>query len=161
MTTTRFDASVEIRPSAGREVVNHERVRIHLGTAEVIGKIILLGGLEVLPPKSTALCQVVTQEPLVALRGDHFVLRNQTAQGTLGGGVVVNPFAQRHRKAETQVTERLHALQTPTCVRPATPIWKSARSLAVRLGRNLSRGKRAGRGNYGPAGRRCGDAALS
>ena len=112
MTTTRFDASVEIRPSAGREVVNHERVRIHLGTAEVIGKIILLGGHEVLPPKSTALCQIIAQEPLVALRGDHFVLRNQTAQGTLGGGVVVNPFAQRHRKAETQVTERLHALQT-------------------------------------------------
>ena len=112
MATMRFDASVEIRPGAGREIMNHERVRIHLGTAEVIGKIILLGGLEVLAPKSVAMCQIVTQEPVVALRGDRFVLRNQTAQGTLGGGVVVHPFAQRHRKVETHVTERLDALQT-------------------------------------------------
>ena len=112
MITTRFDTEVEIRPGAGREIVNHERVRIHLGTAEVIGKIILLGGREVLEPKATAMCQIVTQEPLVALRGDRFVVRNQTAQGTLGGGVVVNPFAQRHRKVETQVTEQLAALQT-------------------------------------------------
>ncbi len=133
MTTTRFDASVEIRPSAGREVVNHERVRIHLGTAEVIGKMILLGGLAVLPPKSTALCQIVTQEPLVALRGDHFVLRNQTAQGTLGGGVVVNPFAQRHRKAETQATERLHALQTPDLREACHAYLEVCPQFAVRL----------------------------
>lgn len=45
MTTTRFDARVEIRPNAGRMVGNHERVRIHLGTAEIIGKIVLLGGM--------------------------------------------------------------------------------------------------------------------
>ncbi len=112
LTTKRIDALVEIRPGAGREIVSHERVRIHLGTAEVSGKIILLGGREVLQPKSTALCQIVADEPLVALRGDRFVLRNQTAQGTLGGGEVVHPFAQRHRKAERQVTERLEALCT-------------------------------------------------
>ena len=133
MTTTRFDASVEIRPGAGREIVNHERVRIHLGTAEVIGKMIFLGGLEVLSPKSTALCQIVTQEPLVALRGDHFVLRNQTAQGTLGGGVVLNPFAQRHRKAETLVTERLQALQTTDLRQACHAYLEVCPQFAVRL----------------------------
>ena len=133
MTTTRFDARVEIRPGAGREIVNHERVRIHLGTAEVIGKIIFLGGHEVLSPKSTALCQIVTQEPLVALRGDHFVLRNQTAQGTLGGGMVVNPFAQRHRKAETQVTERVEALQTTDLRQACRAYLEVCPQFAVRL----------------------------
>ncbi len=133
MTTTRFDARVEIRPGAGREIVNHERVRIHLGTAEVIGKMIFLGGREVLSPKSTALCQIVTQEPLVALRGDHFVLRNQTAQGTLGGGVVVHPFAQRHRKAETQVTERVEALQTTDLRQACHAYLEVCPQFAVRL----------------------------
>jgi selenocysteine-specific elongation factor len=110
--TQRFDAFVEIRPGARREIENHERVRVHLGTAEVIGKIIILDGRAVLPPRSTAFCQIVLEEPVVALRGDRFILRNQTAQGTLGGGEVLHPFAQRHRRSEEGVSERLAALRT-------------------------------------------------
>ena len=112
LTTQRFDAFVEIRPGARREVENHERVRVHLGTAEVIGKVIVLDGREVLAPRSTAFCQIVLEEPVVALRGDRFILRNQTAQGTLGGGEVLQPFAQRHRRSEEGVSERLAALRT-------------------------------------------------
>lgn len=113
LTTQRFDAFVEIRPGAKRDVENHERVRVHLGTAEVIGKVIILDGREVLPPRSTAFCQIVLEEPAVALRGDRFILRNQTAQGTLGGGEVLHPFAQRHRRSETGVSERLTVLRNP------------------------------------------------
>jgi selenocysteine-specific elongation factor len=103
---------VEIRPGAKREVENHERIRVHLGTAEVIGKVIILDGRETLPPRSTAFCQIVLEEPVVALRGDRFVLRNQTAQGTLGGGEVIHPFAQRHRRSEEGVCERLAFLRS-------------------------------------------------
>jgi selenocysteine-specific elongation factor len=112
LTTSRFDALVEIRPGAGREIENHERVRVHVGTAEVIGKVIILDGRDVLPPRSSAFCQLVLEEPVVALRGDRFILRNQTAQGTLGGGEVVHPFAQRHRRTETEVCERLALLRS-------------------------------------------------
>lgn len=112
LTTQRFDAFVEIRPGARREIENHERVRVHLGTAEVIGKIIILDGRETLPPRSTAFCQLVLEAPVVALRGDRFILRNQTAQGTLGGGEVLHPFAQRHRRSETRIGERLASLRT-------------------------------------------------
>jgi selenocysteine-specific elongation factor len=112
LTTQRFDAFVEIRPGAKRDVENHERVRVHIGTAEVLGKIIILDGREALAPRSTAFCQIALEEPVVALRGDRFILRNQTAQGTLGGGEVLHPFAQRHRRTETGVVERLAALRT-------------------------------------------------
>ena len=111
LTTQRFDAFIEIRPGAGREIENHERVRVHVGTAEVIGKVIILDGREVLPPRSSAFCQIVLEEPVVALRGDRFILRNQTAQGTLGGGEVVYPFAQRHRRSEAGLHERLAELR--------------------------------------------------
>jgi selenocysteine-specific elongation factor len=111
-TTQRFDAWVEIRPGAKREVENHERVRVHVGTAEVIGKIILLNGQDVLAPRSTSFCQIVLDEPVVALRGDRFILRNQTAQGTLGGGEVLNPFATRHRRSKGGMQERLAPLRT-------------------------------------------------
>ncbi len=112
LTTQRFDAFVEIRPGARREIENHERIRVHLGTAEVLSKLIILDGREALPPRSTAFCQIVLDEPVVALRGDRFILRNQTAQGTLGGGEVIQPFAPRHRRSEDGLSERLAALRT-------------------------------------------------
>ncbi len=112
MTTDRLDAYVEIRPGAGRDIENHERVRVHMGTAEVIGKVIILDGREILPPRSNGYCQIVLEEPVVALRGDRFILRNQTAQGTLGGGEVVLPFAQRHRRSEQGIIERLTLLHS-------------------------------------------------
>jgi len=78
-----------------------------------MGKVIILDGREVLPPKSKAYCQIVLDEPAIALRGDCFILRNQTAQRTIGGGEVVNPFAHRHRRSETGIPEQLARLRTP------------------------------------------------
>ena len=127
MTTDRFDAFVEIRPGAGRDIENHERVRVHLGTAEVIGKVIILDGRDILPPRSSGCCQIVLEEPVVALRGDRFVLRNQTAQGTLGGGEVVLPFAQRHRRSEEGVVERLTFLRSAELL-PACRAYLEARN---------------------------------
>ena len=54
MPTTRFDASLEVRPSAAKGISNHQRVRVHVGTAERLAKIILLGSVDIAPPKSTA-----------------------------------------------------------------------------------------------------------
>lgn len=133
LTTQRFDAFVEIRPGAKREVENHERVRVHLGTAEVIGKIIILDGREVLPPRSTALCQIVLEEPVVALRGDRFILRNQTAQGTLGGGEVLHPFAQRHRRSEGGLCERLTVLRTADLLQACRAYLEAQSEFAVPL----------------------------
>src|SRR5262245_47278336 len=127
LTTQRFDAFVEIRPGARREVENHERVRVHIGTAEGIGKVIILDSRQVLPPRSTAFCQIVLEEPVVALRGDRFILRNQTAQGTLGGGEIVLPFAQRHRRSEEGVVERLTALHSAELL-PACRAYLEAQS---------------------------------
>src|SRR5262249_58228416 len=54
LTTQRFDAFVEIRPGARREVGNHDPVRVHIGTAEEIGTVIILDGRQALPPTSPA-----------------------------------------------------------------------------------------------------------
>jgi selenocysteine-specific elongation factor len=98
--TDRLDAWVEMRPAAGRPVDSHEVVRLYIGTAEVIGKLVLLDGSAQLAPRQSAYAQLVLREPVHALRGDHFILRNQSAQRTIGGGVVVHPFARRHRRAD-------------------------------------------------------------
>ena len=111
MTTCRFDASIEVRTDAKSGVKNHQRVRVHLGTAERIGTLILLGQDQKLAPRQSAFCQLALTDPLVAMRGDHFVIRDETAQRTLGGGIVIHPLAHRHRRNEVGLLHRLERLQ--------------------------------------------------
>src|SRR5881296_889156 len=109
--TDRLDAWVELRPAARRPLPSHSRVRFHLGTAEVIGKLIVLGPEAALEPRTTGWAQIVLPEPVLAMRGDRFILRDETARWTIGGGEVVNPFADRHRRGETDLEERLEVLR--------------------------------------------------
>jgi selenocysteine-specific elongation factor len=109
-TTQRVDAWVEIRPAARLPVASHARVRVHLGTAEVLGKIVVLDA-DALAPRTAGWAQLVLTAPVLALRGDRFVLRDETARRTLGGGQVVNPFAERHRRGEPRLADHLAALR--------------------------------------------------
>jgi selenocysteine-specific elongation factor len=49
-------------------------------------------------PKAAGLTQLVTEDAVVALAGDRFVIRDETNSRTLGGGVVLNPLGRRVRK---------------------------------------------------------------
>ena len=110
LVTDRFDAFVEVRPAAAKGIKNHQRVRVHLGTAERLGKIVILGSAEKIEAKQSTYCQITLSEPLPALRGDHFILRDETARRTLAGGLVLNPLAERHKRTETDLRTRLEAL---------------------------------------------------
>jgi selenocysteine-specific elongation factor len=95
--TDRFDALVELRPAVGRPLRRHSLVRVHLGTAEAMAKILYLDGRDELAAKELATVQLALREPLAAFGGDRFILREQTARKTIGGGVVLYPFATRPR----------------------------------------------------------------
>ena len=110
LTTDRFDAYLEVRPAASKGIKNHQRVRVHLGAAERLGKIAILGDAAKLEPKQSSYCQITLTEPLLALRGDHFIVRDETARRTLAGGVIVNPWAKRHRRGENGLQQRLQTL---------------------------------------------------
>ena len=112
LTSDRFDVLLEARPAATKGIKNHQRVRIYLGTAERFAKLILLGQREKVEPKESTFCQVTVSEPLLVLRGDHFIIRDETAQRTLGGGRILNPWAVRHRRGEDQLKARLESLQS-------------------------------------------------
>jgi len=111
-TTDRIDAAVEIRPLAKRPLPNRRRVRLHVGTAEVMAKLVLLGGRTAIAPKERAVAQLVCEAPVVAFRGDRFILRSESAERTLGGGVVVHPFPPRHRSADPSVPALLERVRS-------------------------------------------------
>jgi selenocysteine-specific elongation factor len=87
-----------------------------VGTAERLAKLILLGSEEVARPKATAYCQLVLTEPILALRGDRFIVRDETAQRTLAGGVVLHPWPRTHRRHEPGLEEKLRTLQSADAV---------------------------------------------
>jgi selenocysteine-specific elongation factor len=112
LTSQRFDAYLEVRPAAAKGIKNHQRLRIHMGAAERLGKIVLLGDKEKAEPKQSVYCQITLEEPLLVLRRDHFVARDETAQRTLGGGTVIHPWSQRHKRGDANLPARLKALHT-------------------------------------------------
>jgi len=112
LVTDRFDARLEVRPRATAAVRDHQRIRVHLGTAERLGRVIPLGSdRSSIAPGQTAYCQIELNEPLHALRGDHFIVRDETAQWTIGGGIVIHPSATKHRKRDAQVLETLQLFE--------------------------------------------------
>ena len=69
-------------------------VHLHLGTADVVGRVALLAGRS-LAPGATGYVQIDFAEPIGALYGDRAVLRDHRARHTLAGGRVVDPFPPR------------------------------------------------------------------
>jgi selenocysteine-specific elongation factor len=112
LVSQRFDAFLEVRPAAAKGIKNHQRLRIHMGAAERLGKIVLLSGSQKVAAKDTTFCQITLNEPLLVMRGDHFVARDETAQRTLGGGTVIHPWAKQHKRGEADLLTRLQALHT-------------------------------------------------
>jgi selenocysteine-specific elongation factor len=112
LTSDRFDAHLEVRPAASKGIKNHQRVRVHLGTTERLGKVILLGAKDKAEPKTAVYCQISLAEPVMTLRGDHFIIRDETARRTLAGGRVIHPWARRHKRNEPDLEARLTFLHS-------------------------------------------------
>jgi selenocysteine-specific elongation factor len=88
-TATRvFDAAIEVLPGAHKAITVRTRLRVHLGTAEVLARAIQLGSVE---PGARGLARFALETPLIARGGDRFVLRSFSPVTTIGGGVVLDP----------------------------------------------------------------------
>lgn len=108
--TRCFDAFVELRPGPKRALRDHGHARLHLATAETLATIVMLDGRERLEPGTSGYCQLRLTEPIMTLKGDRFILRAETAEATIGGGIVLHAFAPRHRPRAQDVLGRLRML---------------------------------------------------
>ncbi len=95
--TTFVDAKVHVLRSAGKPLENAMRIRVHLGAAEVMGRLILLDR-EKLAPGAESWAQLRLEAPIVTERGDRFVLRTYSPMTTVAGGTVVTAGVGRRRR---------------------------------------------------------------
>jgi selenocysteine-specific elongation factor len=106
-----LDVWIDVLPSAARPVRTRSRVRFHIGTTEVLGRVTVLDAFSEIPPGGGAVAQLRLEAPVVALHDDRFVLRSYSPAETIGGGKVINPAAAKHRRKDTtQTIELLRAL---------------------------------------------------
>ena len=92
-----LDVRFELLADMPREWAANTRVRFHLGSSEIIGRLVLLEGDSV-KPGGSALAQLRLEKDAVAARGDRFVIRQYSPSRTIGGGSVIHPTAvKRYR----------------------------------------------------------------
>lgn len=108
-----FDATLRLLPTLEKPFEDRMRVRVHIGTAEIIGRIRLLEGEE-LQPGETTYIQFRSESQFVALRGDRFVVRAYSPMQTLGGGIVLETNPIKHRKGDSEAIETLKAKEAGT-----------------------------------------------
>lgn len=103
--------SVTIKPAGGapRLLQHGVRYRLHMGTAEVGATLRLLESNTV-HVESATLGQLFLAEPLAAVHGQPFVLREESPAATLGGGLIIQPLARRIRRRDAATLARLRRL---------------------------------------------------
>jgi selenocysteine-specific elongation factor len=108
--TAVLDVIFQLLSSSPKPLKHRTRLRLHLGTAEALGRAILLDREEVKPGEE-AFMQIRLEEPLMALPGDRFVIRSYSPLLTIGGGEVLDAFPSRHKRFSQQVKEEMEILE--------------------------------------------------
>jgi len=99
--TKTLDAVLTMIKQAPRGLKTGSRVRFYNNTQEAIGRATLLGTDELLPGQE-GYVQFRLEQPVIIQHGDRFILRFYSPMETLGGGMVLDPHARRHKKISMQ-----------------------------------------------------------
>ncbi len=112
--TDRIDARLRLLPSETRPVRQWFPARLHHGSAEVGAHIVLLGE-EPIQPGETADVQLVLDRPIAAAISDRYVIRDTSAQRTMGGGQFIDlrPPSRKRRTPERRAQRAAQAIADP------------------------------------------------
>ena len=107
--SARVDARITLLDSAP-PLKNRARVHFHQGTAETIAEVVLLED-DALAPGRSALAQLRLETEILLLPGDRFILRQFSPVVTVGGGVVIDAHASKHRRNDPTTMPFLETLE--------------------------------------------------
>lgn len=102
--TGRIDVLFDLLRDVSHPLEHNTEVKLFIGSAEVVARVRLLGTDE-LKPGQRGWLQLEMSQPVVAARGDRYILRRPSPGETLGGGQVVdaNPGRRHKRFAENNL----------------------------------------------------------
>ena len=92
--SSALDVEIALSPAARRPLGSRSRVRLLLGTAEVMARVLPKVPIA---PGEKGIARLSLETPLMARAMDRFVLRSYSPVTTIGGGRVIDPIPPRRR----------------------------------------------------------------
>jgi selenocysteine-specific elongation factor len=110
-TTDLVVARFWLLPDGLRPLRSGSRIRFHIGTSEVMGRILLLDRDE-LKTGDNALVQIRLETPVACEARDRFVVRRYSPVTTIGGGIILDQQPQRlYRRKRAHILRQLEQLE--------------------------------------------------
>jgi selenocysteine-specific elongation factor len=126
--TRRIDARVRLLKDVASSLKHNSEVKFFVGASETMATLRLLG-IEELSPGEEAWIQLELRDPVVAVRGDRYILRRPSPGETLGGGVIVDHQPRgRHKRFDEGILRSLESLSHGT---PADVLLEAALALEI------------------------------
>jgi len=129
------DVHLQLLDTAGG-LKHNARVRLHVGTSEIMARVSLLAGSR-LKSGESGFAQLKLEHPASVQRGDRYVIRSYSPMRTIGGGRVLRRKARRLRRNRPEVIEALERLNSDSpeavveqTILDAPPFTLTARSIA-------------------------------
>ena len=114
MPTQRLDVEITVLKTETRALKHMTPIHLHIGADHLTARVAILGANSISPGK-TGFVQLVLPRSVSSLYGDRFIIRDQSAQRTIAGGRVIEPFAMRRGRASPNHIAELKVMsdQTP------------------------------------------------
>ncbi len=108
--TVLFDTKLHLLNSANKALKNRSRVRVHVGTREILARLKILDR-EKIEPGEDSYVQIQLEGEAVAIRRDPFVIRQYSPPITIGGGIILDTNPRRHRRFDDELLARLKNME--------------------------------------------------
>ena len=146
--TRRLDARFRLLKDTSSSIQHGQEVKFFVGASETIGILRLLGTDE-LSPGEEGWIQLELRDPVVAVRGDHYILRRPSPGETLGGGAIVDSQPKRrYKRFDESVLKSLESLAQGT---PSEVLFEAALGLDIASLKDIVRQSRLEDTNAEPA----------
>ena len=146
--SNRFDVLLKYLPSARAKIKDRLLTRFHIGTAQILSRLILVGKKEI-EPGEDVYARIYLESPIAAMAGDRFVIRSYSPVTTIGGGKILDPLVIKKRQPDQTLLAELELLdkgnesvKTGVIMERAGLTGISIRHLSVRTGIALERQKK-------------------
>ncbi len=116
---------VRLTPSLPRITLKHwTPAHFHVGASDIPCRIALLDKQQASQGESVY-ARILCNKAAGVVRGDRFVLRDQSARQTIAGGTVIDPLPPRRGRSRPQRLEVLRAIDQPTKVQALQQLVKA------------------------------------
>ena len=126
----RFDARVRILATEERSFRNRTSVHVHVGAADVTGRVIAIDTLDI-APGNDGLVQIQLDRAISTVRGDHLVLRDQSALRTIGGGIVLDPLPTTRGRSRSARLTYIKAMERPSAAASLRSVLEQVETVSL------------------------------